>query len=139
MRGTPDNYSNIKKNCSSQKETQEMTQQKTNKTSKTSKKKMNKALINPQKSENYRNIIKKINMISVERTQKKDEHNSIKKIPKSSKKIISNITDMDNKDSYIYLIKLKKNYSSNKLKDENSTYINNRQKTSKDKSTKKKN
>ena len=139
MRGTPDNYSNIKNNCSSQKETQEMTQQKTNKTSKTSKKKMNKSLINPQKSENYRNIIKKINMISVERTQKKDEHNSIKKIPKSSKKIISNIADMDNKDSYIYLIKLKKNYSSNKLKDENSTYINNRQKTSKDKSTKKKN
>ena len=136
MRGTPNNYSNIKNNYSSQKETQEMTQQKTNKTSK---KNMNKSLINPQKSENYRNIVKKINMISVERTIKKDEHNNIKKIPKSSKKIISNITNMDNKDSYIYLIKLKKNYSSNKLKDENSTYINNRQKTSKDKNTNKKN
>ena len=136
MRGTPNNYSNIKNNCSSQKETQEMTQQKTNKTSK---KNMNKSLINPQKSENYRNIVKKINMISVERTKKKEEHNSIKKIPKSSKKIISNITDTDNKDSYIYLIKLKKNYSSNKLKDENSTYINIRQKTSKDKNINKKN
>ena len=135
MRGTPNNYSNIKNNCSSQKETQEMTQQKTNKTSK---KNMNKSLINAQQSENYRNIVKKINMISVERTKKKDEHNNIKKIPKSSKKILSNI-NIDNKDSYIYQFHLKKNYSSNKLNIDNSTYINTRQKTSKDKNTNKKN
>ena len=136
MRDTPNNYSNIKNNYSSQKETQEMTQQKTNKTSK---KNINKSLENVQQSENYKNIVKKINMISVERTKKKDEHNSIKKIPKSSKKILSNIVNIDSKDSYIYLIKLKKNYSSNKLKDEASTYIGHRQKTSKDKTINKKN
>ena len=58
-------------------------------------------------------------MISIER-----DKNDNNKIPTRTKRNISNITNTDNKDSYLYLIKLKKTYSSNKLREENSTSTN---------------
>ena len=102
MRNNQHNFSNNKENHYSQKETQDMTQKKNN--------------INKNKSNNYNNIVKKINMISIERNKKENN-----KIPPRPKRNISNITNTDNKDSYLYLVQMKKNYSSNKLKDEYST------------------
>ena len=138
IRTTPNNYSNSKNNHSSQKETREMTQVKTNLNSKT---KPNKSLINNDKTKNYKTIVKKINMMSCERNKKINENN---KIPIRPKKIISNMNDVENKDSYLYLSKLKKQYSLNKLRDENSTSIqtqvyNNRNKSSKDNNINEKN
>ena len=117
MRNTPNNYNNIKEYQSSQKETQEMTHKKS---SINSQKSLNKKLQNERKT-NYKNIIKKINMISSEKPNKINNKN---KIPLRPNKNISNITNYENKDSYIYLMKLKNNYSTDKLKEENSYYTN---------------
>ena len=127
MRNTPrnahNNYSNNKEYNLSQKETQEITQKKSNMTStKNTFKKME----NFTKSDNYKTIVKKINMISIEKSRKKS--NNIPLGPRKNISKISNNTN-DDKNSYQYLNKLKKNYSLNKLKDNNSTYtINNKSK-----------
>ena len=118
MRNTQHNYSNNKENLYSQKETQEMTHDKSNKNSKNKINYKNSG-INNKKSENYKNIVKKINMISLERG--KNENN---KIPTRPKRNISNINNTENKDSYLYLNKLKKTYSSNKLREDNSMSTN---------------
>ena len=117
MRNTPNNYNNNKEYQSSQKETQEMTHKKS---SINSQKSLNKKLQNEKKS-NYKDIIKKINLISTEKPNKVNIKN---KIPLRPKKNISNINNYENKDSYIYIFKLKNNYSTDKLKEENSYYTN---------------
>ena len=118
MRNTPNNYNRIKDYQSSQKETQEMTHKKS---SINSQKSLNKKLENERKS-NYKNIIKKINMNSSENSKKMAILKN--KIPLRTNKNISNINNVENKDSYIYLMKLKNNYSTDKLKEENSYYTN---------------
>ena len=124
MRDTPKNYSNIKENHYSQKETQDLTHKKPNIISK---KNTNTNIPNEETSKNYKNIVKKINMVSSEKTKK----NKIHQIPIKPRKSDSKIYINDDKDSYIYLLQLKKNYSMNKmnrLKDDNSinAYRNNK-------------
>ena len=118
MRNTQKNYSSIKDFSSSQKETKEMT---CKKSTINRRKNTNKKFSIEKDSKNYQNIIRKINMISSEKTKKVNYKN---KIPLDPKKNISKITNSDNKDSYLYLQKLKKNYSMDKLKYEISTYTN---------------
>ena len=110
MRNTPKNYSSIKENHYSQNETEEMTRKKSNIKSK---KNTNKKALNEQISGNYQNIIKKIDMISSEKAKRSNYKG---KIPYVQKKNISKMVDYDNKDSYLYLEKLKRNYSMDKLK-----------------------
>ena len=103
MRNNQQNFCNYKKSDYSQKETQEITQKNNN-------------LNNKNKANNNNNIVKKINTISMERAKKENN-----KIPTRSKRNLSKTTNTNNKDSYLYLIQMKRNYSSNKLKDEYST------------------
>ena len=108
----PNKYNYNKDYYSSQKETQDMIHKKNNIITKNN---------NPQKSKNYNNIVKNINNISSENSKKILKKN---KIPLRPRKNISKISDNENKDSYTYLIKLKKNYSIDKLKNENLIYTN---------------